>query len=817
MLVDNEPLTSKSKLKQNFCIWGIEPKTKEFFVSANAEEVFGFPVGVEGMLATVHPDDLAPLTDKLRRALEGLEPLHQEIRHIHPVTGEVSWFLVEGQLVHTGAAPRFTGVAHNITRQKLAAEKLLISEEQFRAFFENAGVGTAQLDLDLYFIRVNEHFCQITGYSREELLNMTPMDLDHPEEREVDRERFRRLFENKERVYVVEKRYVRKDGRVVWVHVTGTVVRDAADNPLQIVAIIKDITGRKESEEQIRQQHAVLEGINRILREALTCRSEEEYGRVCLQVAEGVTGSKCGFIGEVNALGLLDFIAISDQDNTTCKIKHYIGPPGLVPSFKTHGIYGRVIRDGKPVLTNDPGSHPDSIGTPPEHTPIRAFLGVPLRDQGKTVGMIAVGNREGGYRNQDLAALEALSEPMVQGLMRWRANKQLAEDYAALTRLHEVSIQFDDNINTFLHAVLEAAIDITRADCGTIQLLDDQTGELYMLATNNTDQRVLAAFGRVSANSGTSCAEALRHKQRVIVADYQTDERFAHHLESTSILLAAGIHASQSTPLILRTGRLIGMFSTHWGKPGRPADRVLRLVDLLARQAADQVEHKQAVDNLRQSEERYRALAQDLQLADRRKDEFIGVLSHEIRNPLTAIKLGLSLLDRSSPAGEQTVRVREIINRQVVQLSRLIDELLDVTRIARNKIALQKGQVELGALVRRAAEDYQALFQERCLQLEVSCSPVALHMEADAVRLAQVVGNLLHNAAKFTPSGGGARVMVAKDEAGQSALISIKDSGLGIESEMPGQFICALHAGGHFPGPGPWRPRARACAGQGPG
>lgn len=123
--------------------------------------------------------------------------------------------------------------------------------------------------------------------------------------------------------------------------------------------------------------------------------------------------------------------------------------------------------------------------------------------------------------------------------------------------------------------------------------------------------------------------------------------------------------------------------------------------------------------------------------------------------------------------------MREIINRQVAQLTRLIDELLDVTRIARNKIALQKGQVELGQLLRRTAEDYQALFQERCLQLEVSCSPTALHMEADAARLAQVVGNLLHNAAKFTPVGGGARVMVAKDEAGQSALISIKDSGLG--------------------------------------
>ncbi|HOL18314.1 MAG TPA: ATP-binding protein, partial [Bacillota bacterium] len=229
----------------------------------------------------------------------------------------------------------------------------------------------------------------------------------------------------------------------------------------------------------------------------------------------------------------------------------------------------------------------------------------------------------------------------------------------------------------------------------------------------------------------------------------------------------------------------------------------LRLFDLLARQAADLLERKKSEEALRESEERYRALAEELHQINRYKDDFLGVLSHEIRNPLASIMLCLSLLNRAEPGGEQAQKAREIMERQAAQLSRLVDDLLDVTRINRNKIVLQKEQVELNALVLRTVEDYRAMFQEKGIYLHVRPAPQLLFVEADPARLSQVVGNLLHNAAKFTDKGGWVRVKVSKDILQQGAVICVTDSGIGMKKEMLPRLFqsfmqadASLHGGG---------------------
>ena len=199
----------------------------------------------------------------------------------------------------------------------------------------------------------------------------------------------------------------------------------------------RDITEHKHAEEKVRHQHAVLNGINRIFREALTGDTEETLGRTCLAVAEAVTGSKFGFLCEINAQGRLDDIAMSDPGWEACQMS--ANGQRIVPNGLTiHGIYGRVLLDGKGFFTNDPPSHPDSIGTPEGHPPIKAFLGVPLLQDGKTIGMIGVGNRAGGYREEDLHALEALAGPVVQVFLRKRAEKALRENEAETRRQKEL-------------------------------------------------------------------------------------------------------------------------------------------------------------------------------------------------------------------------------------------------------------------------------------------------------------------------------------------------------------------------------------------
>jgi len=170
--------------------------------------------------------------------------------------------------------------------------------------------------------------------------------------------------------------------------------------------------------------------------------------------------------------------------------------------------------------------------------------------------------------------------------------------------------------------------------------------------------------------------------------------------------------------------------------------------------------------------------------ANRRKDHFLAVLSHELRNPLAPIKNGLHILDRAPAGGEQARRARAVIERQVDQLSHLVDDLLDVTRMARGKVQLQRRRLELNELVRRTLEDHHSLFKKAELVLEVEPLPQQVLVDADWNRIAQVVGNLLLNAAKFTPPRGRVTVALSADASARQAVLRVSDTGAGIAPEL---------------------------------
>lgn len=181
-----------------------------------------------------------------------------------------------------------------------------------------------------------------------------------------------------------------------------------------------------------------------------------------------------------------------------------------------------------------------------------------------------------------------------------------------------------------------------------------------------------------------------------------------------------------------------------------------------------------------------RRLVDELREADRRKGEFIGVLSHELRNPLAAIRSGLYVLETADgQTGEGQVRratARSVIDRQMGHLVRMVDDLLDVTRISRNKIHLRRQPLDLARLVREAIDDNRSHLEGRGVRLAAQLSEAPLIVDADAVRIAQVVTNLLSNAAKFTPAGGSATVSVRAE--GGEAVIRVADTGCGIEAPL---------------------------------
>ncbi len=189
------------------------------------------------------------------------------------------------------------------------------------------------------------------------------------------------------------------------------------------------------------------------------------------------------------------------------------------------------------------------------------------------------------------------------------------------------------------------------------------------------------------------------------------------------------------------------------------------------------------VSELRESEQRHRVLSAELAKSNKRKDEFIAMLSHELRNPLAPIRNSLYVLNRADPMGDQAARAKAVIERQVVHMSRLVDELLDATRISRGLIELKRERLELNALVWRVAEDHRSVFASRGVGFAVELLHRRLYVNGDPVRLAQVVGNLLLNAAKFTPAGGSARLSVTQAGPGHAA-VRVEDTGMGVPAEL---------------------------------
>jgi PAS domain S-box-containing protein len=189
---------------------------------------------------------------------------------------------------------------------------------------------------------------------------------------------------------------------------------------------VKTNTQHKQTEEQIRRHTAVLAAINKVFRESFKCETDEEIARTFLSYAEELTGSKFGFICEVNQAGCLDTIAISDPGWNACRIPK-ADAVLMLRDLEVRGIRGRVIKDEGSVIANDPGSHPDWIGFPEGHPRITRFLCVPFKLVSKTMGMIGLANKESDYDLADQEDIETLSVAFVEALSLKRMEMALKE------------------------------------------------------------------------------------------------------------------------------------------------------------------------------------------------------------------------------------------------------------------------------------------------------------------------------------------------------------------------------------------------------
>jgi signal transduction histidine kinase len=329
---------------------------------------------------------------------------------------------------------------------------------------------------------------------------------------------------------------------------------------------------------------------------------------------------------------------------------------------------------------------------------------------------------------------------------------------------------------------------VKRDDPVNILLVDDQPAKLL------TYETILGELGEnlIKVNSATEALECLlRHDVAVVLVDVVMPELDGYELaamirqhprfQQTSIIF---VSALMLTDLDRLRGYECGAVDYV------PVPVVPEILRAKVSVFADLYRKTRALERLNAELEQrvadrtaaLEATTAALQEADRRKDEFLAILAHELRNPLAPIRTAVQLLRKRELAETQMMRAREVIERQVQHLVCLIDDLLDVSRITRGMITLQRERVLIDAVVARAVETARPLIDARKHELTLDLPEELLSVEGDHTRLVQIIGNILHNAAKFMDPGGRIVLSVCREDS--YALISVRDFGMGIPSDL---------------------------------
>jgi PAS domain S-box-containing protein len=464
-----------------------------------------------------------------------------------------------------GEVTHFAAALRDLSQGRRVEEELRRSEEEFRSLFDLSAIGMTQVSPEGRYLRVNRKLCQMLGYSEQELLRLTLHQVTHPDDREISAAKLSCSFADGAEEYSIEKRYVRKDGEIIWVLINWTVVRDAEGRSLRTVANIQDITERKQVEESLRV-------------------SEER-----LDLAQ-----KAGNIGT------FDWDLRANKAVWTEQLKALFGLSADDPGDTYEHWLERVIPEDRP------------------------------------------------------ACAAGMREILEKRLPEWRTDYRIA-----------------------------------RADTGEVRWIDSK--------------------GRV-------------------------------------------FYDEQGGPL-----RFIGT-------------------------ATDITERKQAEAEREELLTREQSAREAAEALTRAKDEFLAIVSHELRSPLNAILGYAALLRHGGLDAQKVSHAADVIERSGKAQAQLIDDLLDTARIISGKLRLELGPVDLVLVIEQAVQTIRPAADAKEISLETDLPSEIGQITGDPVRLQQVVWNLLSNAVKFTPRGG--RVESRLERVDPHIRITVSDTGKGVSPDF---------------------------------
>ena len=374
------------------------------------------------------------------------------------------------------------------------------------------------------------------------------------------------------------------------------------------------------------------------------------------------------------------------------------------------------------------------------------------------------------FARDDVHFLQALSNVLASAIQRKRDDEDLAavrDELAVqlddMTRLHGLVSRLSNTLelSAVLEEVIAAVTGMQGTDRGVLMLHDRERDVMTTAASVGfTAEQLDSAEDSDADESVTAVISG-----GLVVEDAPSDPVLTPHLSAAR---RAGYLAVCSTPLLTSVGELVGSIATYFPRAHRPSLRETRLVELYARQAAE------SIDNARL----YRAIRE----ADHHKSEFLAMLAHELRNPLAPILNALYILRMTDMDRSTAEQARDVAEQQVRHLARLVDDLLDVSRISSGKIQLRMEIIDFREVVARSIETARPHIETSRHRLSVSLPEEPILLQADSARLEQVLANLLNNAAKYTEPGGTIDLKAGRED--DEAVARVRDSGIGIAPEL---------------------------------
>ncbi len=318
---------------------------------------------------------------------------------------------------------------------------------------------------------------------------------------------------------------------------------------------------------------------------------------------------------------------------------------------------------------------------------------------------------------------------------------------------------------------VDAMIAATGADRASL-LLFDQAGVMRFVAW-----RGLSDGYRAAVDGHSPWAAETRDLAPILVPDVAADAALGPLRE---IILAEGIRSLGFIPLG-RPGRLLGKFMVYYEAPHEYSELEMKVAAMVCHYVAFGIDRVQAELEIKELLDRERTARHEAERLNRAKDDFLAILSHELRNPLSAIVNAVGVLDQVNGRQPMAVKAQGVIRRQTTHLARLLDDLLDAAKIGRGHLEVRLETIDLRAAANAAVEKLSHRFRDKGQEFQLSLPERPVPVRGDANRLQQVLANLLDNASKYSPAGG--RIALTLDVDGEQAVLRVRDDGIGIPAD----------------------------------